>query len=180
MKANIISTLFLAAGLISTTAHAEKWSGRNIFFNLGYLDDDFDGFTEQYSASLGYGYKVINNDRITWETGAGVGYRNTSELTINDDGSEVEGDDLSSATFVLRSDYSHQFTETTKFVDTFKAEIGSDNTFIENDAALFVTISNSFSLKVGYLVRHNTDPAPGADETDTISSLNLVYGFGKK
>jgi len=79
----------------------------------------------------------------------------------------------------LRSDYSHQFTPTTKFVDAFKAEIGSDNTFIENDAALFVAMSERFSLKVGFIVRHNTDPAPGADETDTISSLSLVYGFGK-
>jgi len=244
MKAKIITTLFLAAGL-SSTANAQGWNGQgeaglvvasgntdtetlnvglkfenkgklwdheigfgayqasndgedtaesltasytlkrnltersNIFFNLGYLDDDFDGFTEQLSASVGYGYKVINNDRITWETGAGVGYRDTSELTINDDGSEIEGDDLSSATFVLRSDYSHQFTDNTKFVDAFKAEIGSDNTFIENDAALFVAMSERFSLKVGFIVRHNTDPAPGADETDTISSLSLVYGFGK-
>ena len=151
----------------------------NIFFNLGYLDDDFDGFTEQLSASVGYGYKVIKTDKVTWETGAGVGYRDTSELTINDDGSETEGDDLSSATFVLRSDYSNQITATTKFVDTFKAEIGSDNTFIENDASLFVAMSDRFSLKVGFIVRHNTDPASGADETDTISSLSLVYGFGK-
>ena len=245
MKANIITTVFLAAGLMST-AHAEGWSGQgeaglvvasgntdtetlnvglkfekkgeiwdhevgfgayqasnngedtaesltasytlkrnltersNIFFNLGYLDDDFDGFTEQLSASVGYGYKVINNDKVTWETGAGIGFRDTNQLIILDDGTEIEGEDVSGATIVLRSDYSHQFTDTTKFVDAFKAEIGSDNTFIENDAALFVAISDRFSLKVGFIVRHNTDPAPGADETDTISSLSLVYGFGKK
>jgi len=152
----------------------------NIFFNFGYLDDEFDGFTEQLSASVGYGYKVINNDKTTWETGVGVGYRDTSELTILDNGTEVEGDDLSSATFVLRSDLSHQLTETTKFVDTFKAEIGSENTFIENDASLFVSMSERFSLKAGFIIRHNTDPAAGADETDTITSLSLVYGFGKK
>jgi len=124
MKAKIITTLFLAAGL-SSTANAQGWNGQgeaglvvasgntdtetlnvglkfenkgklwdheigfgayqasndgedtaesltasytlkrnltersNIFFNLGYLDDDFDGFTEQLSASVGYGYKVI-------------------------------------------------------------------------------------------------------------------------
>jgi len=152
----------------------------NIFFNFGYLDDEFDGFTEQLSASVGYGYKVINNERTSWETGAGVGYRDTSELTILDNGTEIEGDDLSNATFVLRSDLTHQLTTTTKFVDAFKAEIGADNTFIENDASLFVSMSDRFSLKVGLIVRHNTAPAEGADETDTISSLSLVYGFGKK
>jgi len=152
----------------------------NIFLNLGYLDDDFDGFTEQLSVSAGYGYKVIKNERTTWETGVGIGYRDTSELTLLDDGSEIEGDDLSGVTFVLRSDYSHQITDNTKFVDSFKAEIGSDNTYVENDASLFVAMNERFSLKVGFIVRHNTDPAAGSDETDTISSLSLVYGFGKK
>jgi len=35
-----------------------------------------------------------------------------------------------------------------------------------------------FSLKAGVIIRHNTDPALGADDTDTITSLNLVYNFG--
>jgi len=154
----------------------------NIFFNLGYLDDDFDGFTEQLSAAVGYGYKVFNGESVKWETGAGVGYRDTDQLTVIRDDfgdivEEIEGDDVSGATFVLRSDFEAKISETTKFVDNFKAEIGSDNTYVENDAALFVAINESFSLKLGYLVRYNSDPADGADDTDTITSLNLVYGF---
>ena len=154
----------------------------NIFFNLGYLDDDFDGFTEQWSAAVGYGYKVFNGESVKWETGAGVGYRDTTQLEVQRDEfgdivEEIEGDDVSGATFVLRSDFEAKISETTKFVDNFKAEIGSDNTYVENDAALFVAINQSFSLKLGYLVRYNSDPADDADDTDTITSLNLVYGF---
>ena len=154
----------------------------NIFFNLGYLDDDFDGFTEQLSAAVGYGYKVFNGESVKWETGAGVGYRDTTQLQVERDEfgdivEEIEGDDVSGATFVLRSDFEAKISETTKFVDNFKAEIGSDNTYVENDAALFVAINQSFSLKLGYLVRYNSDPADDADDTDTITSLNLVYGF---
>ena len=154
----------------------------NIFFNLGYLDDDFDGFTEQLSAAVGYGYKVFNGESVKWETGAGVGYRDTDQLTVIRDDfgdivEEIEGDDVGGATFVLRSDFEAKISETTKFVDNFKAEIGSDNTYVENDAALFVAINQSFSLKLGYLVRYNSDPADGADDTDTITSVNLVYGF---
>lgn len=36
----------------------------NIFFNLNYLDDDFDGFTEQVGAAVGYGYKVILSEPV--------------------------------------------------------------------------------------------------------------------
>ena len=155
----------------------------NIFFNLSYLDDEFDGFTEQISAAVGYAYKFADGPKVKWEAGAGVGYRDTDELFVERDDltgeiiSEVEGDNLGGPTFVLRSDFEAHISETTKFVDNFKAEIGSDNTYIENDAALFVTISSNFSLKAGYLVRFNTDPADGSDDTDTITSLSLVYGF---
>ncbi len=151
----------------------------NIFFNLSYLDDDFDGFTEQVGAAVGYGYKVIDTDPVGWELGAGVGYRDTSELLLLEDGSRVEGDDLSGATFVVRSNYRNQLTDNTQFIDTFKAEIGSDNTFVENEAALVVSMNEKFALKAGLIIRHNTDPAEGFDDTDTISSVSLVYNFAQ-
>lgn len=149
----------------------------NIFLNLSYLDDDFDGFTEQVGASLGYGYKVIESEPVAWEVGAGIGYRDTSELFLLDDGGELEGEDLSGATFVLRSDYRNQLTPNTQFIDTFKADIGSDNTYVENEAAILVSMNEKFALKAGIVIRHNTDPAEGFDETDTISSVSLVYNF---
>jgi putative salt-induced outer membrane protein len=151
----------------------------NLFGSISYLDDDFDGFTEQSSVSFGYGYKVIDTEPRKWELGAGVGYRDTSELLRLDDGSEIEGKDLSNATLVLRSDYRHQLTSNTEIVDAFRAEAGSENTFIENDLALIVNMNETFALKAGFIVRHNTDPSEGSDETDTITSLNLVYNFAK-
>lgn len=151
----------------------------NLFFTLGYLDDAFDGFTEQYSTSFGYGYKWIDSDTRKWETGIGIGYRDTSTELVLDDGSRIEGEDVSGETLVLRSDYFHKLTPNTEFIDSFKAELGSDNSFIENDAALYVSMNERFALKAGVLMRHNTDPAPGVDETDTITSLSLVYKFNQ-
>ncbi len=151
----------------------------NVFFNLNYLDDDFDGFTEQVGVAVGYGYKVIDSEPVAWEVGAGIGYRDTSELLLLDDGSRVEGEDLSGAAFVIRSDYRNQLTANTQFIDTFKADLGSDNTFFENEAALLVSMNEKFALKAAVITRHNTDPADGFDETDTITSLSLVYNFAQ-
>ncbi len=150
---------------------------RFIFGSLSYLDDEFDGFTEQVGVAVGYGYKVFDTEPRAWEVGIGVGYRDTSELIRLEDGTEFEGMDLSGATLVLRSDYRNKLTANTEFIDKFVAEIGSDNTFIENDAAILVAMNEKFALKAGLLIRHNTDPAPGAEETDTITSVNLVYNF---
>jgi len=148
-----------------------------VFGSLSYLDDEFDGFTEQSSIAAGYGYKVIDTEPVGWDVGLGVGYRDTSELLKLEDGTEVEGKDLSGPTLVLRSDYRIQLTSNTEFVDKFVAEIGSDNSYIENSAALVVAMNDKFALKAGVLFRHNTDPAPGTDDTDTITSMNLVYNF---
>jgi len=165
----------IAANYTAKRALSER---SNIFFNLGFLDDDFDGFTEQTSIGVGYGYKIIDTEPVGWETGIGIGYRDTSQLIILDDGTEIEGEDVSGETLILRSDYRNQFTPTAQFLDVFSAEIGADNTFIQNEAALLVAINETFSLKAAFIIRHNTDPAPGADDTDTITSLNLVYNFG--
>ena len=149
-----------------------------IFGTLGFLDDDFDGFTEQLNVGVGYGYKIIDTEPVGWETGIGIGYRDTQQLIVLDDGTEIEGEDVSSATLILRSDYRNQLTANTQFLDVFQADIGADNTFIQNEAAIVVAMNESFSLKAGFIIRHNTDPPAGADDTDTITSLNLVYDFG--
>jgi putative salt-induced outer membrane protein len=159
------------------TAKRTLTERRYLFAGLSYLDDSFDGFTEQASVSFGYGYKVFDTEPLGWDVGIGVGYRDTSELIKLDGGIEQEGKDLSGATLVLLSDYHNQLTSNTKFTDNFRAELSSDNSFIENDAALIVSMNEKFALKAGLLIRHNTDPAPGADDTDTITSFNLLYNF---
>lgn len=148
-----------------------------VFAGLGYLDDSFDGFTEQTSASVGYGYHVIDTEDVGLELGVGIGYRDTNQVLVLDNGTETDGTDVSGPTGVLLMNYRNKITANTEFVDAFKAEIGSDNTFVENEAALIVAMNEKFALKAGLLIRHNTDPAEGFDETDTITSINLVYNF---
>ena len=148
-----------------------------LFGTLSYLDDEFDGFTEQSSIARGYGYTLIDSEAVNWEVGIGAGYRDTSELTKLAGGLSIEGKDLSGTTFVLNSDYQTQITSNTQYIDKFVAEIGADNSFIVNEASVVVSMTEKFALKAGLLIRHNTDPAAGSDETDTITSINLVYNF---
>jgi putative salt-induced outer membrane protein len=68
-------------------------------------------------------------------------------------------------------------TETNKIIDKFVVEVRSSNTFAANDLALQVKMSDSFSLAAGIGVRYNSDPPLGLKTTDTITILNLVYGF---
>jgi putative salt-induced outer membrane protein len=155
-----------------------------IFFSLGYLDDDFDGFTEQRSASLGYGYEIFDTKITKWELGTGVGYRDTEliSFTIDPiDNSSIPSSSLSidGPTFVLRSNFEHQLTETTLISDNFRGEFGSDNSFVENEASVQFLINSKFSFKLSLVVRHNTDPAEQVEKTDTLTIFSLVYSLDK-
>jgi putative salt-induced outer membrane protein len=78
---------------------------------------------------------------------------------------------------IFRGDlgFDHQLTETTKIVERFLVETGSENTFFQNDLGLEVTIKGSLGLRVGYQYRHNTDVPPGVEKTDTLTTVGLIY-----
>jgi len=67
---------------------------------------------------------------------------------------------------ILRGDmgFQHQLTDTTKIVDRFLVESNSDNTYMQNDLGLEVTIFGSLGLRVGYQVRHKHRCTPGRGE----------------
>lgn len=134
-----------------------------------YDRDRFSSFDYQASASLGYGYKLIDREshQLTGEIGPGLRH---SELRESGD-SETE--------LIGRGalNYSWQISETAALTNDFLVETGSSNTFLENAVSLEVAINSALSLKTGVSVRHNTDVEPGRDKTDYQSTVNLVYSF---
>jgi putative salt-induced outer membrane protein len=72
-------------------------------------------------------------------------------------------------------DYDHKLTATSSVLDKLVVEAGADNTFVQNDIALQVKMTDVLALAVGYSVRHNTDPPAGFEKTDTLTTINLVY-----
>ena len=72
-------------------------------------------------------------------------------------------------------DFEHQVTDTTKIVDKFLIETNSENTYLQNDVGVEVTIMGALGLRVGYQVRHNTDVQPGIEKTDTLTTVGLIY-----
>jgi putative salt-induced outer membrane protein len=85
------------------------------------------------------------------------------------------GDTDSEVVFRGTLDYDHKLTPTTSVLDKFVVEAGAENTFVQNDLALQVKITDVLALAVSYSVKHNTDPPPGFEKTDTLTTINLVY-----
>jgi putative salt-induced outer membrane protein len=97
----------------------------------------------------------------------GPGYRFAE---LRDTGESEDG-------LIFRGDagFEHQLTETTRIVDRFLVETGSDNTYLQNDLGLEVAIKGALALRLGYQVRHNTDVPAGTEKTDTLTTVGLIY-----
>jgi putative salt-induced outer membrane protein len=136
---------------------------------LRYENDDFAPFESQTTFSIGYGHNFIKNDETTLLAEIGPGYRRAK---LADTG-EVE----SQAIVRGLVDYKHKLTANTELFNKFLVEAGSDNTFAQNDLGVAVSMNDSFALKAGVQVRHNTDVGVGIEKTDTLTTVNLVYNI---
>ena len=161
-----------------TDTTAQRWelrgqtqheiTDRAYAFGAGrYEDDRFSAYDFQASLSGGLGYKIIDNDRTKFWVQGGPGYR-FAELA--DTGESEDG-------MIFRGDlgFDHQLTDTTKIVERFLVETGSDNTYLQNDLGLEVSINGALALRLGYQVRHNTDVPAGTEKTDTLTTIGLIY-----
>jgi putative salt-induced outer membrane protein len=144
--------------------------------------DYFSGFVYQATVSTGAAYKFIDSPTTKLAFSLGVGYRQLqSEVLIKSDAGEVidriEGEKESDPVITAGSLYEHNFTESTKITNKFLAESGSDNTALQDDLALQVSMSKTLALAVGYGIRYNTDPPALSETTDTLITVNLVYNI---
>ena len=140
-----------------------------VFGALRYEDDEFTDYNYKATASVGYGYKIIDGETTQLDGKIGVGYRQ-SELRVS---GESENDAIVRGVL----DYAHKLTDTTDVTNKFLVEAGSDNTFLQNILSLAVKMNASLALGLSYELRHNTDVLPGTEKTDQIITANLVFGF---
>lgn len=160
------------------TTTAQRWEVRGqtnysfteraYWFGAGRYDDDrFSAYDYQASLSTGLGYKFFDTEETKLWVQGGPGYRITKERET--------GDRNDGVIFRGNVGFEKQLTETTRIVNLFLLETGSENTYLQNNLALVVKISGSLGLRVGYEVRHNTEVPPGIDKTDTLTTIGLQY-----
>ncbi len=141
-------------------------------YMFGSLRNERDRFASneyQWTVAAGYGHQLINDDTTQLKMEIGPGYR----------WAKLQGVRIHNNEAILRGfmDFSRKLTPTTSLYDTLLVEAGSDNTFASNNLGLQVQMTDALALKAGFEVRHNTDVLPGTKRTDTLTTVNVVYGF---
>lgn len=155
------------------------------FGGLRYERDHFGAYSYQETATTGLGYKLIDNETTKLSLQGGVGVKKArSQTLIKEAGSDrvidrVDGSAETRGDVVAGVKFEHVLTSNTKILDTFLAEATSANTFMQNDLALQVSMSDRLALSVGYGIRQNTSPPPDSERRDTITTLSVVYKLNK-
>jgi len=134
---------------------------------LRYENDDFAAYRDQTTLSLSFGYNFLDSEQTRLATEFGPGYRRARPQ----DGGDAESD------LIFRGlvDYRHALTGNTSLVNTLLIEAGEDNRFAQNDLGVAVSMNSSFALKAGVQTRYNSEVEPGTHNTDTLTTVNLVY-----
>ncbi|MBW8368832.1 MAG: DUF481 domain-containing protein [Arenimonas sp.] len=152
---------------------ARKLGERSYLGGVGrYENDDFSAYRYQATLAVNYGFEAFKTDRRRLLLEAGPGIR-SARLA---DSGESERDAL------LRgfADYKHQITDSTNFFNTLLVEAAQDNTFLQNDIGISVSINRTLALKAALQARHNTDAPGNRDRTDTLASVNIVWSPHEK
>lgn len=155
------------------------------FGGLRYERDHFGAYSYQESATTGIGYKLIDTDTTKFSIQGGVGVKKARPQTlVEDEDSDrvlyrIDGPVETRGDVVAGAKFEHALTGNTKILDTFLAEATSANTFMQNDLALQVSMSDRLALSVAYGIRQNTSPPPDSERRDTITTLSVVYKLNK-
>jgi putative salt-induced outer membrane protein len=148
---------------------------------LRYDHDDFGANLWQGTASIGYGYVALKNERteLSFEIGPGYKRYRPADTTVLLDGEYVTIHQDTKSEAVARGlvNFKYRLTPNTSVEDTLLVEAGAQNKYYQNDVGLSVSMTKKMALKLGYQVRYNSDVLPGIKHSDTLTTTNLVYNF---
>jgi putative salt-induced outer membrane protein len=139
-----------------------------LFGRLQWREDRFGGYATQFSQTLGYGRRLIDNDKHKFNVELGLGARQ----------SELQSGLKEDETIITAGGYyKWVFSETAEFRQDLTTEAGDQNTYLESYTAVSAKLFSNLALVFSYTIKHNTDVPPLAEKTDTYSALSLEYGF---
>lgn len=156
-----------------------KISDRLFIYGLAqYERDRFQGFAGRYSISGGLGYQIIDADDLKLSGKIGPAYRIT-DFNNGETEKRIAG--------LVGLDFDWDITKRLKLTHDTNAvaETGgsatiiadSSNTSVNLITGLNAKVSDKLSARFSYEIEYDSNPPAGAEGTDTLSKMTLIYDF---
>jgi len=139
-----------------------------LYGRLDWRKNEFGAFNTQFSQTLGYGRRLIENDEHKLNIELGFGAR---QSTLQFGGDENE------TIYTAAGYYRWKFSETAEFRQDLKVEAGKSNTYAESVTAISAKLLGDLALVASYTIRNNSDVPLLTEKTDTFTALSLEYVF---
>lgn len=141
------------------------------FYAFGIGRFEFDNFeTNERDAFLGFGpgYRLVNNEDMTWRVQAGPGIRYTRTQA---------GVSSTEVGYIASSRFYMSLTDTMSLTNDTDILGSSQDHVITNDLGVNFRMTDNLSTRVSYRTEYNSAPAAGLASTDNTLGLSLVVGF---
>lgn len=141
---------------------------------LTWERDEFSGFDNRYFLGLGAAWKVLAGDATKWTLEGGPGYK------IDEIRETLTAPAVTEESVGVRagSKFEHKFNDAVSLSNNTEVVYSEASTQVANIIALSANLWGNLSARVSLDVRHDTNPLPGFEATDTATRFSLVYKIG--
>ena len=139
-----------------------------LFFSADWRQDRFSGYDQQVSEAIGYGRRLIDNERHMLALEGGAGAKQSDLIT---------GEELDEAIVRGALDYLFTISENSEFKQKLLIEQGDENRYTESTTSLKTRVVGNIALVFSYVIKSNSDVPVGIEKTDRFTSLSLEYAF---
>jgi putative salt-induced outer membrane protein len=138
---------------------------------LSWERDEFSGFENRYFLGVGAAWKAVQGETTNWTIEGGPGYK------IDEIRETLTTPALTEESLGLRggSKFEHKLNESVVVSNNSEVIYSEASTQLVNVLALTANLWGNLSARVSLDVRHDTDPLPDFEATDTATRVSLVY-----
>lgn len=131
--------------------------------------DRFNGFKYQSTASVGYGYRAIAEEKMKLSLEAAPGYRRDK---LKEDG-KISEDTIAR----LAANFDWTIREGLSFIEEFTADLGEDNSTYKSETGLKSQIIGALATKITYKIKYVDQVPDDKKNTDRELGITVVYNF---
>jgi putative salt-induced outer membrane protein len=142
--------------------------GQRAFVLGSHVNDKFGAYTRYSSLSVGHGSQWLKTDDSTLDVEIGPGYFH---------GERANGETESGVTVRGAGQLRWQVSPSAAFAQSVSVEHGTANTHSIAETSLSTKINDTMQMKAGFSARSDTHVPEGKKNTDTQTSLTMVYSF---
>lgn len=142
--------------------------GKKLFVLGTHVEDRFGAYTNYSTMAVGHSTRLLEDAGNVVEVEVGPGYFS---------GSRANGENENGFTVRGAANVRWQLSPSASFQQTASVERGTSNVHSAAEAALSTKINGTMQMKAAFVARNDSNVPVGKKNTDTQTSLTLVYSF---